>query len=229
MHTQNTSYQPITILSHRFVRRFAPERLSPPQHFMPPKPDPRPLFIEIGAGKGKHALNFAEANPNARLIAIERTRNKFDALTKALEGHRSDGHKLDNLTAVHADAISYVVHALPPSSVAGCFILYPNPEPHNKNQRFCRMPFFEFLLSRLQVGANITIASNVTSYLDEATACLTDIWQLPFVRHQVATHSTRTHFEIKYLARGEPCEELIITKPTGYRTRFDTWNATCQA
>ncbi len=34
-----------------------------------------------------------------------------------------------------------------------------------------------------------------------------------------------THFEIKYLERGELCQQLIITKPEGYRTRFDAFQA----
>jgi hypothetical protein len=33
------------------------------------------------------------------------------------------------------------------------------------------------------------------------------------------------HFEIKYLERGELCQQLIITKPEGYRTRFDAFQA----
>ncbi|MFV5407223.1 SAM-dependent methyltransferase, partial [Acinetobacter sp. 228] len=33
--------------------------------------------------------------------------------------------------------------------------------------------------------------------------------------------SARTHFEIKYLERGELCQQLIMTKPEGYKTRFD--------
>jgi len=37
--------------------------------------------------------------------------------------------------------------------------------------------------------------------------------------------SERTHFEVKYLARGETCWELTMRKPEGYKTRFDDWHA----
>ena len=30
-------------------------------------------------------------------------------------------------------------------------------------------------------------------------------------------------FELKYLERGELCQQLIISKPEGYSTRFDTF------
>lgn len=83
------------------------------------------------------------------------------------------------------------------------------------------MPFFEFLLSRLQVGGTITLASNIAEYIAEAEQQLINIWKLPFVKEVINSTSARTHFEIKYLERGELCQQLIITKPTDYSTRFD--------
>ena len=40
------------------------------------------FFLEIGAGKGKHAMQFAGLNADKHLIAIERTREKFNAFQK---------------------------------------------------------------------------------------------------------------------------------------------------
>ena len=40
------------------------------------------------------------------------------------------------------------------------------------------------------------------------------------IKRKIAQTSARTHFEIKYLERGELCQ-LIMTKPEGYKTRFD--------
>ena len=83
------------------------------------------------------------------------------------------------------------------------------------------MPFFEFLLSRLQVGGTVTVASNIADYIAEAEQQLMNVWKLPYVKETIASTSARTHFEIKYLKRGELCQQLIISKPEGYRTRFD--------
>lgn len=207
-------------ISHQFNRNFHPEYLHAPKGVNPPVPTQSPLYFEIGAGKGKHALLFANANPDSHLIAVERTHEKYAAFAK-----QADLAKLDNLQVIHADAIAYAVHFLPPNSLSGVFILYPNPEPHNKNQRFVNMPFFEFLLSRMQPNATITIASNIESYIDEASQMLVETWRLPFVKKSIESSSARTHFEIKYLARGEHCQELIISKPANYRTRFDDFVA----
>ena len=211
--------------THQQARAFQPQRLSAPRDFMIPKiisdnKDEKPLILEIGAGKGKHALSFAVQNPDKHLIAIERTRNKFDAFSKL-----ATLQDLPNLDAIHADAIAWTVHALKPNSVAKIFILYPNPEQHNPNQQWLNMPFFEFLLSRLQVGGEIILVTNIESYLDNAEHQAAKLWCLPNTRYRVPVDSQRTHFEVKYLARQEVCWELSIRKPKWYKTRFDNWQA----
>ncbi len=210
----------MTGLSHRFSRVFDLSALCPPRDFCPI--DDEPICLEIGAGKGRHALMFAKNHPCEHLYAIERTSEKFAAFKRAC-----DERALANLTAIHADAIHWSAFALQPRQVKRCFILYPNPEPKNKNQRFLNMPFFEFLLSRMMAGGQILIASNITTYISECESLLQTVWQLPYTKRQIEPTSARTHFEIKYLARGELCQEIIITKPDEYRTRFDDTPPRC--
>ncbi|MCU4628846.1 SAM-dependent methyltransferase [Acinetobacter variabilis] len=196
------------------IRQFQAQRMHAPRDFQSISSEP--VCVEIGAGKGKHALLFTQTNPNSKLIAIERTREKFLAMQKqhALEGQ-------PNLQTVHADALPWIVHALYSAQVEQFFILYPNPEPHNPAQRWLNMPFFEFLLSRLKTGGTITLASNIPEYIEEAEQQVQNLWKLPFVKEIIGQDSARTHFEIKYLERGELCQQLIISKPEGYTTRFD--------
>lgn len=196
------------------IRPFQPQYIHAPRQFTPIANTP--ICLEIGAGKGKHACLFAQNHPQQQLFAIERTRDKFQAMQK-----QHQHQQLNNLHPIHADAIAWVVHALYPQQVQHIFILYPNPEPHNTTQRWLNMPFFEYLLSRLMPQATITLASNIPSYIDEAEQQLQQHWQLPYQREMIPQDSARTHFEIKYLERGEACQQLIISKPTGYQTRFD--------
>lgn len=196
------------------MRLFQPQYIHAPRDFQ--AIEQRPICLEIGAGKGKHAVLFSQNQPDKILYAVERTTEKFTAMQKL--HHMAN---LQNLQPIHADAIAWTVHALYPQQVEQCFILYPNPEPHNPSQRWLNMPFFEYLLSRLMPQATITLASNIPSYIDEAEQQLQQHWQLPYQREMIPQDSARTHFEIKYLERGEPCQQLIISKPTGYQTRFD--------
>lgn len=211
--------------THQQKRAFQPQKLSAPRDFTVPSViknsnSNMPLVLEIGAGKGKHALSFAAEHPDKHLIAIERTRNKFEAFTKQFEQQL-----LDNLTPIHADAIAWTVHALPPNCLTSIYLLYPNPEQHNLNQQWLNMPFFEFLLSRLQTGGTVILATNIDTYMDNAVEQASTVWALPNNRYKIAIESQRTHFEVKYLARRETCWELVMTKPQGYKTRFDDWCA----
>lgn len=196
------------------IRQFQAQRMQAPRDFQ--AISSQPICLEIGAGKGKHALLFTAQHPQQHLVAIERTREKFEAMQKQ---HQQEGQ--ENLQPVHADALPWVVHALYPQQVEQCFILYPNPEPHNPAQRWLNMPFFEFLLSRLQPKGQITLASNIPDYIAEAEQQLQQVWQLPYIKEVIPATSARTHFEIKYLERGELCQQLVISKPETYQTRFD--------
>lgn len=67
----------------------------------------------------------------------------------------------------------------------------------------------------------MTLASNIPEYIEEAEQQLKEIWKLPYEKLVIASDSARTHFEVKYLERGELCQQLIIRKPADYTTRFD--------
>ncbi|WP_020393776.1 hypothetical protein [Thiolinea disciformis] len=190
------------------MRAFRPELLRPPRDFVRPQlPHDRPICLEIGAGVGLHALSFAAQHPTIELYAIERTAEKFQKFW-----HSYQANPLRNLHPIHADAIPWVVHALPPESLERVFILYPNPEPKNPAQRWLNMPFFAFLLSRLKPRGHVHLASNIPEYLAEAKQQAEQTWQLPY-EEKTLSEPGRTHFEIKYLQRGEPCRELVFTKP----------------
>ena len=198
------------------IRQFQAQRMQAPRGFTA-IPNTA-ICVEIGAGKGKHALLFTEQQPHITLYAIERTTEKYLAMQKQ--------HQLEPrpfLHPIHADAIPWMVHALFPEQVEQFFILYPNPEPHNPAQRWLNMPFFEFLLSRLKTNGTVTLASNIPEYIEEAEQQLLNVWKLAYEKQMIAQASARTHFEIKYLERGELCQQLIIYKPEGYRTRFDAF------
>ena len=62
------------------IRQFQAQRMQAPRDFQP-IPD-TPICVEIGAGKGRHALLFTAEHPQATLYAIERTKEKFVAMQK---------------------------------------------------------------------------------------------------------------------------------------------------
>lgn len=165
-----------------------------------------PTDLEIGCGVGWHPIQYSKENPKRHLIAIEHTANKFKSFEQRVRQHH-----LPNLTPVHANAISWITQEVPTESLDRIFLLYPNPNPKNPAQRWFRMPFFDFLISRLKSKGEILFATNEGFYAKEAKDYALNRWGLGLNKEEQLTQRShpnyrpRTHFEKKYFLRGETC------------------------
>jgi len=119
-----------------------------------------------------------------------------------------------NVIPVHADAVNWIAHCLPAAAVDEYFFWYPNPYPKaaQRNKRYHAMPFMAYLLTTLRPGGRLTFATNARFYHEEARHYMEQVWGLTCqVDRPVPAHTPpRTHFEAKYLERGEPCWELVF-------------------
>ena len=166
--------------------------------------------LEIGAGVGLHAIRYALANPDRRLIAVERTEVKYAGLARRHRQHDSP----PNLTPLRVDAVPFVTHFVRPGQLARVFLLYPNPYPKPKhaNQRWYNSPFLTELVRKMAPGAELTLATNLEWYAAGARLGLSRDFGLTLRRERrlTAADAPRTHFEKKYLARGEACFDLVF-------------------
>lgn len=196
------------------MREFKPQHVPAPAAHLalwPQLPKEQNIDLEIGAGAGLHAIRYSQQNPQRFLIALERT-SKADRMLQRVRHHPD----IKNLLALRCDAIPWVTHFCPPQSLSRIFLLYPNPYPKSthKNLRFHHMPFMSFLLSRLKSGGEITLATNEDFYAEEAQSIMASQWGLETksVERLDSNFKGRTHFEKKYLNRGELCWNLIFRK-----------------
>jgi tRNA (guanine-N7-)-methyltransferase len=188
------------------MRPFNPTAVPKPQ--VGPVPLPAgPLWVDVGAGQGLFAVQFSRAYPNSTLIALERTQVRFARLQQRVQHNHCS-----NVIPIRANAINWITHCLPLQSVDGYFFWYPNPypKPSQRNKRFHAMPFMDYLIHTLKPQGTITLATNQEGYYAEARAFMVDVWGLTCLetRQIDPAESPRTHFEKKYLARGESCWEL---------------------
>jgi tRNA G46 methylase TrmB len=175
------------------------------------------IDVEIGAGQGLHAIKYCTENPNRTLLAIERTHEKF----AKLEGRANSHPHLINLVPVHGDAVAWFTHHLNICQVERVFLLYPNPYPKSKhaNQRWHNSSFVSMLLTRLAANGELILATNLDWYATEAEEQFTRGWNLPLVQKKILNtkiHIARTHFERKYLERGESCFNLVFKKSSAH-------------
>jgi tRNA (guanine-N7-)-methyltransferase len=170
------------------------------------------LDLEIGAGQGLHAVRYCQAHPERTLLAVERTHTRFGNLATRRLSHPD----LTNLVPLHADAISIVTHFIRDHSLGKVFLLYPNPYPKAKqaNLRWHNMPFLKLLHRKLMPQGELILATNKEYYAREAQLKIpgTSPMTLEDVQLLGEDVTPRTHFEKKYLARGERCWNLVFRK-----------------
>lgn len=195
-------------------REFRPERIPVPTGAGVQKAKTRlqraaaegiPVDLEIGCGVGLHPILYAKANPGRLLIAIERTTEKFEKFSRRLERHP----EITNLVAVHADAVAWATHFAPSGALDRVFILYPNPYPKNPQARWIRMPFFKTLLEKTRPGGEIELRTNLSDYAGEIRRYAPH-WGISNIQ-ETSVEQGETHFERKYLERGETCTRIVLS------------------
>ena len=172
-----------------------------------------PLAVEIGCGVGLHPIQFAKNNPQSQILAIERTQEKYNKFNQRLKNHPD----INNVFPAHADAAWLLPHLELKGHVDQFFILYPNPYPKNKhkNLRFAHSALMSFVVDCLKPGGTLTMASNIKDYIDEvlnSSFVLQKKLELLSSLELSKNHPPRSHFEKKYLARGETCYDLVFRR-----------------
>lgn len=173
-----------------------------------------PLDIEIGCGVGLHPIQYSQNNPNRYLVAIEHTTDKYNKFKRRYIAHKSP----KNLLPVHENGISWVTHLVPKETVSRFIFLYPNPnpKPSQQNKRFHAMPFMEKVIDCLIPGGTIHMATNELFYAQECVEFMTKTWKLRCLENRIIENDTnfkgRTHFERKYLERGQSIYDLVFIK-----------------
>lgn len=173
--------------------------------------------IEIGCGVGLHPILYGKKHPNKTLIAIEHTAEKFEKFLRRYQNNQAP----KSIIPVHANAISWISHKVPSQRVSNFILLYPNPYPklRDLNKRWHAMPFMAKIIDCLKPGGSIQLVTNCQFYALEAKQYFEEFWNLDLVsfselkEEEASRMEYRTHFEQKYLSRGQTCFDLVYRKP----------------
>ncbi len=112
---------------------------------------PQPLYLEIGCGKGRFAVEYAKAHPEINLLAVEKDGN---VIVSACEAAKAQG--LNNLRFIKAGA-EYLERHLHEHSVERIFLNFSCPFPKAKyaSHRLTNRTFLEIYRRLLASGAEI--------------------------------------------------------------------------
>jgi tRNA (guanine-N7-)-methyltransferase len=176
-----------------------------------------PLLLEIGFGGGHFLVALGEKRPSYNIIGLEIS---FPSLRRGARKVSQRG--LTNIAIIQADA-NYALQALlPPNSLSGVYINFPDPwpKPGHEQRRLINARFLHLLAGRMKHGATLDIA---TDHPDYAQAIAARLEETPYFDSRtgetavVATGRLGTKYEQKGLAEGRPghyfCFERNRTPP----------------
>lgn len=176
------------------------------------------LSIEIGCGVGLHPIEYAKSHKPDQIIAIERTKIKFNKFLNHFNSQLKKDPELNQyLLPIHGDGLAFVIEFIKKQSVCKYFLLHPNPYPKSRqlNKRWYAMPAMSALIESLKPGGHIYISTNQEYYYKEALDYMQNTWKLSLEQNNTYYKDDikgKTHFEKKYLKRGDAIYSVVFKK-----------------
>jgi tRNA (guanine-N7-)-methyltransferase len=126
--------------------------------------DNKPTILEIGCGMGETTATIAAAHPENDFIGIEVHAPGVGSLLKEIATR-----ELGNLRVIRHDAVEVVRDMIPPASLAGIHIYFPDPWPKKRHhkRRLIQPSFVALLASRLAPGGYLHCATDWEEYAQQ--------------------------------------------------------------
>ena len=178
-------------------------------------PQPNPVHIEIGSGKGTFLVNQAVQQPEINFLGIEWA-GKYYRYAVDRIGRRS----LSNVRLIRTDAAQFIAEHTPDDSISCFHIYFPDPWPkkrHHKRRFVCEKNITE-LLRCLAPNGIINIATDHAGYFEQIEQVINSVSRqlerIDFVKPAGAGDDewAGTNFERKYLKQGRDIYVIAAKK-----------------
>lgn len=122
-----------------------------------------PVIVEIGFGNGEATWQAAKACPEQDFIGVEVHKPGVGRLLMAL-----DEHGLENVRIACMDAVTFMDDFIPPASLAGVRIYFPDPWPKKRHhkRRIVQPAFVAQLAESLAPGGILHLATDWAPYAE---------------------------------------------------------------
>jgi tRNA (guanine-N7-)-methyltransferase len=171
-----------------------------------------PRVLEIGSGMGETTAAIAEAHPDTDYLAIEVHTPGVGSLLKQIKEKN-----LANVRVVQHDAVEVVRHMLPPESLSGVHIFFPDPWPKKRHhkRRLIQPEFVRLLATRMKRGAHLHVATDWHEYAQHILAMLSAETMLRNTAQHYAprpSYRPQTKFETRGRNLGHEVWDIIFTR-----------------
>ncbi|MBT8058198.1 MAG: tRNA (guanosine(46)-N7)-methyltransferase TrmB [Gammaproteobacteria bacterium] len=161
--------------------------------------NPGPVILEIGFGDGDATWRMAQAHPRENYLGVEVHRPGVGRLLLMLERHG-----LENVRVACEDAVAFLEDRVPPASLDGVRIYFPDPWPKKRHhkRRLVNPLFVALLAGKLKAGGILHLATD---------------W-LPYAEHMLEVMRDAPDFE-NLSASGDYCPKPAWRPDTKYERR----------
>ncbi|GAA3353975.1 tRNA (guanosine(46)-N7)-methyltransferase TrmB [Saccharopolyspora gregorii] len=123
-----------------------------------------PLVLEIGSGMGESTAQLAAAAPEVDHLAVEVYKPGLAQLLL-----RAEHLELSNLRLLRGDAVVLLREHVPPGSLAGVRIFFPDPWPKKRHhkRRLVQPETIALIASRLAPGGYVHLATDWENYAEQ--------------------------------------------------------------
>lgn len=212
-----------------------------PRFLVPYRPEPldlaatfgraAPTVLEIGFGMGEATAHIAALRPAHDFLCCEVHEPGVGALLK-----RVGEAGLANVRIVAHDAVEVIDHMVPPASLAGVHVFFPDPwhKLRHHKRRLIQPPLVAKLAARLAPGGYLHCATDWEPYAQQMLAVL---GAEPLLANTAADggyaprpdYRPLTKFENRGLKLGHGVWDVVFTRREGARCAAPGMPALCGA
>lgn len=163
-----------------------------------------PVQLDIGTGLGHFIAEMAQRYPAINWIGLE-----YDGkiIKRAIRRVRRTAPQNTRLLAMHARP--FLLESVPPNSLDHIWLNFPDPwhKKRHAERRHTNPWMLGLLASRLQMGGELHLATDVPAFFEAMVAGLTDCPGITFCTDspwQRKTLGVQTKYERKWTGQGKP-------------------------
>ena len=169
-----------------------------------------PKFLEIGFGMGETTARIAADHPQNDYLGIEVHTPGVGGLLRLI-----DAQRLSNIRIIQHDAVEVVAHMIPPASLSGIHVFFPDPWPKKRHhkRRLLQPAFVHLLAGRLQSGGYLHVATDWEEYASQILEVLSGEELLVNSVEGFAPrpdHRPLTKFESRGLKLGHQVRDIVF-------------------
>ncbi|WP_040509619.1 tRNA (guanosine(46)-N7)-methyltransferase TrmB [Gordonia soli] len=175
-----------------------------------------PTVLEIGSGTGVSTAAMAAEEPDVDVLAVEVYKPGLAQLVGLI-----DRNDLTNIRMIRGDAMVVLTELIPPSSLTGIRVYFPDPWPKSRHhkRRLLQSGTIELMAERLVPGGVLHIATDHADYAEWiaeilATQPADGPHVVPLTRPSpISLTRPTTKFEGRAEREGRWVSEFVYTRP----------------